>query len=453
MIGDLGAADATALAAMVAAGEVTPDELLDAALAAVEARNGALNAVVLMQGGVARRAIAEGLPRGPFRGVPFLIKDLGIEAKDFPSHNGSRLLANTVYRRDSAIFERIRATGVVTFGRTTAPRAGSGGGDEAAVYGGPTRNPWNLGHTSGGSSGGAGAAWRRGSWPSRMARTGAGRCGSRLKLRAVRVQADAGAAAGRALCGRGLGGHGDRRVPDAVGARHGGDAGRLRGRGLGAPYWAPPLQRGHAAAIARPPRRLRVGIVDTPSPAAPSTPRWPRPCARRAGCWKAWACGGAGDGDGGDVPGMMRAWTDIVAIGTALGIRGALRGRPLTGDLVEGVGRGACAPCRDAAPTRYLEAVGQIHAFGRQMAALFDGGRISCCRPPWPSRRAGWAALPTRPRITWPTAPGRRGFSPIRRSAPCSTPAASRRPACAGLVARGCRSASTWPRPSGRMKS
>ena len=158
MIGDLKVADATELAGLVARGEVSASELLDAALAAVEARNPAINAVVLMQEGVARKSIADGLPQGPFRGVPFLIKDLGCEAVDFPSHNGSRLLANTVYKRDSSIFERIRATGVVTFGRTTSPEGGIGAATESAVYGGPTRNPWNLDHTSGGSSGGAGAA-------------------------------------------------------------------------------------------------------------------------------------------------------------------------------------------------------------------------------------------------------------------------------------------------------
>lgn len=156
MIGDLGAADATELAGLVARGEVTPSELLDAALAAVEARNPAINAVVLVQEEVARRSIAEGLPVGPFRGVPFLIKDLGAEAKDFPSHNGSRLFANTVYGQDSAIFARMKATGVVTFGRTTSPEGGVGAATEAAVYGGPTRNPWNLDHTPGGSSGGRG---------------------------------------------------------------------------------------------------------------------------------------------------------------------------------------------------------------------------------------------------------------------------------------------------------
>src|SRR3990167_6875139 len=158
MIGDLGAKDATELAGLVASGQVSAGELLDAALAAVEARNPAINAVVLMQEGVARKAIADGLPHGPFRGVPFLIKDLGCEARDFPSHNGSRLFANTRYGRDSAIYERIRATGVVTFGRTTSPEGGIGAATEAAVYGGPTRNPWNLDHTPGGSSGGSGAA-------------------------------------------------------------------------------------------------------------------------------------------------------------------------------------------------------------------------------------------------------------------------------------------------------
>ena len=155
MIGDLGAADATGLAGLVAKGDVSPTELLDAALGAVAAHNPALNAVVLVQENAARAAIKAGLPRGPFRGVPFLIKDLGCEAVDFPSHNGSRLFANTRYSRNSAIFERIRATGVVTFGRTTAPEGGIGPATESAVYGAPTRNPWNLDHTSGGSSGGA----------------------------------------------------------------------------------------------------------------------------------------------------------------------------------------------------------------------------------------------------------------------------------------------------------
>ncbi|MBC7478576.1 MAG: amidase, partial [Pseudorhodobacter sp.] len=126
--------DATALAALVASGQVSPGELLDHALAAVSRDNPAINAVVLVQEGAARAAIARGLPPGPFRGVPFLLKDLGCEAVEFPSHKGSRLFADTRYRYDSAIFERMRATGVVTFGRTTSPEGGIGAATEAAVY-------------------------------------------------------------------------------------------------------------------------------------------------------------------------------------------------------------------------------------------------------------------------------------------------------------------------------
>ena len=120
--------DATFLAQQVASGAASPDELLDDALARVAAFNPQLNAVVLLQEETARQAIKAGLPDGPFKGVPFLMKDLGAEAKDFPSHSGSNLLKDTHYTYDSAIYDRMRSTGVVTFGRTTSPEGGIGPG-------------------------------------------------------------------------------------------------------------------------------------------------------------------------------------------------------------------------------------------------------------------------------------------------------------------------------------
>ena len=375
MIGDLGARDATALAAMVAAGEVTPTELLDAALAAVEARNGALNAVVLMQEGVARRAIADGLPVGPFRGVPFLIKDLGVEAVDFPSHNGSRLLANTRYAQDSSIFRRMRATGVVTFGRTTSPEGGIGAATESAVYGGPTRNPWNTGHTSGGSSGGAGAAvaagivaLAHGSDGGGSVRIPASSCGL-FGFKPTRARLPDGPYAGEGWAGMAIDGFLTRSVRDTAVML---DA--CEGADLGAPYWAPPLGRGHAAAISRPPGRLRVGICDTTLTGEPIHPEVAE--AVRAAGKLLESLGHQVEPalPRADVASMMRAWTDIVAVGTALSIRSALKGRPLTADLVEGVGRGACAHAETLHPTRYLQAVGEIHDFGRQMAGFFDAG-------------------------------------------------------------------------------
>lgn len=375
MIGDLGAADATELAERVARGDVSPTELLDAALAAVEARNPTLNAVVLVQEGVARKSIADGLPMGPFRGVPFLIKDLGCEAKDFPSHNGSRLFANTVYPGDSTIFERIKATGVVTFGRTTSPEGGVGSVTEATVYGGPTRNPWNTDHTSGGSSGGSGAAvaagivaFAHGSDGGGSVRIPASSCGL-FGFKSTRARLPDGPYAGEGWAGMAIDGFLTRSVRDTAAML---DA--CEGPDLGAPYVAPPLRHGHAAAISRPPRRLRVAICDTTLTGAPIHPEVAE--AVRAAGRLLESLGHVVEParPDADVPMMMRAWTDIVGVGTALSIRSKLGDRAPNADEVEGISRGAWAHAQSLHPTRYLQAVGEIHAFGRQMAGFFDQG-------------------------------------------------------------------------------
>ena len=373
MIGDLGAADATELAGLVAKGDVSPTELLDAALAAVAAHNPALNAVVLIQEGAARAAIKAGLPWGPFRGVPFLIKDLGCEAVDFPSHNGSRLFANTKYSRNSAIYDRIAATGVVTFGRTTAPEGGIGPATESAVYGAPTRNPWNLDHTSGGSSGGAGAAVAagivaiaHGSDGGGSVRIPASSCGL-FGFKPTRARLPDGPFAGEGWAGMAIDGFLTRSVRDTAIML---DA--CEGADLGAPYWAPPLVKSNADAISRPPRRLRIAICDTTLTGGaihPDVRAAVLQTARLLENLGHHVCPARPDAD---VPMMMRAWTDIVAVGTALSIEKALHGKPVTPDQIEAVGRGAVVHAATLSPTRYLDAVGEIHAFGRQMAGFFD---------------------------------------------------------------------------------
>ena len=373
MFGDLGAADATSLAGLVAKGDVSPDDLLDAALACVAAHNPALNAVVLVQEAAARAAIKAGLPRGPFRGVPFLIKDLGCEAVDFPSHNGSRLFANTRYSRNSAIFDRIRATGVVTFGRTTAPEGGIGPATESAVYGAPTRNPWNLEHTSGGSSGGAGAAvaagivtMAHGSDGGGSVRIPASSCGL-FGFKPTRARLPDGPFAGEGWAGMAIDGFLTRSVRDTAVML---DA--CEGADLGAPYSAPPLQHGHATAISRPPRRLRVAVCDTTLTGDAIHPEVRKAVLQTAALLENLGHHVTPARPVADVPMMMRAWTDIVAVGTALSIEKALDGKAATPDQIERVGRGAVAHAATLRPTRYLDAVGEIHTFGRQMAGFFD---------------------------------------------------------------------------------
>ena len=118
------------------------------------------------------RAADPGLS-GPFAGVPFLIKDLGQEYAGFPTSNGSRALADDVAEEHALVTRRFLDAGLVIFGKTNTPEFGAKGVTEPELWG-PARNPWNLGHTPGGSSGGSGAAVAAGIVPAAGANDGGG---------------------------------------------------------------------------------------------------------------------------------------------------------------------------------------------------------------------------------------------------------------------------------------
>jgi Asp-tRNA(Asn)/Glu-tRNA(Gln) amidotransferase A subunit family amidase len=150
--------DALGLADLVRRKDVTPGELLESAIERVEARNPAVNAVVIKLYDYATKAIADGLPDGPFRGVPFLMKDLTASIAGIPMTRGSRFFADTPpASADSEHVQRLKRAGLVIFGRTNSCELGLSLTCEPQLYG-PTRNPWDLTRISGGSSGGAAAA-------------------------------------------------------------------------------------------------------------------------------------------------------------------------------------------------------------------------------------------------------------------------------------------------------
>ncbi|MHB8876371.1 MAG: amidase, partial [Myxococcaceae bacterium] len=149
--------DALGLARLVAEKKVTPLELLNAAIERVEARNGRLNAVIQRFDEKARAVAAGPLPEGPFRGVPFLLKDLNAAFAGQPLNCGTRLLEGYVPDFDSEVVRRFKAAGLVTFGKTNTPEFGIMGVTEPELFG-PSRNPWNPQHTPGGSWGGAASA-------------------------------------------------------------------------------------------------------------------------------------------------------------------------------------------------------------------------------------------------------------------------------------------------------
>jgi len=166
--------DATHLAGLVRRREVSPDELLDAALDRLAAANPDLNAVVATFTDRARAARAAQSPDSPFYGVPFLIKDLLAAYAGEPLGCGSRFARrHLVPDRHSTLVERLLAGGLTIFGKTATPEFGLMPCTEP-VSTGITRNPWSLAHTPGGSSGGAAAAVAAGIVPMASAGDGGG---------------------------------------------------------------------------------------------------------------------------------------------------------------------------------------------------------------------------------------------------------------------------------------
>jgi amidase len=168
--------DATDQAALVASGEVSALELLDAAIERIESIDPALNAVIIRWFDHARDvATSPSLPMGPFHGVPFLLKDLWAMYAGQPLTNGCRALREVmpISATDTTLVTRFRAAGLVTAGRTNSPELGSLPTTEPEAWG-ATHNPWDLTRTPGGSSGGSGAAVAAGLVPIAHASDGGG---------------------------------------------------------------------------------------------------------------------------------------------------------------------------------------------------------------------------------------------------------------------------------------
>ncbi len=165
--------DALGLAELVRKGDVTPLELLDIAIARTEAVNPQLNAVIHKMYDEGRRLAARVDRQAPFAGVPFLIKDLGLEVKGFPLRTGCRGYEGYYSPEDSVLVKRFREVGLVYFGKTNTPEFGLTPFTEPEYFG-PTHNPWNPARSAGGSSGGSGAAVAAGMVPIATASDGGG---------------------------------------------------------------------------------------------------------------------------------------------------------------------------------------------------------------------------------------------------------------------------------------
>jgi len=156
--------DALGLARLVRDKEVSAEELLEVAITRAEAINPAINCIVEKLYDRARVEVNKGLPEGPFSGVPFLLKDLGMALKGTVTTNGSRLYMDARPDYTSTVVERYQRAGLVIFGKTASPEFGGTGTTESILFG-DTRNPWDINRSAGGSSGGSAAAVAAGVLP------------------------------------------------------------------------------------------------------------------------------------------------------------------------------------------------------------------------------------------------------------------------------------------------
>ena len=250
--------DGLAMAELVAKKEVSAAELLDAAIARAETVNPALNAIVYKDYERARAAAAAPLPRGPFTGVPFLLKDIALQCRGTPTRQGSRFLPPVPADHDSHLMVRFRRSGLVAFAKTNVPELGLLPTTEGRLYG-PACNPWENAHSPGGSSGGAAAAVAAGVVPLAHANDGGGSiripasCCGLVGLKPTRGRVSAGPDRPDGVDGLAVELVVSRSVRDSAAALD-----VAAGPEPGDPYAAPPAPGSYLEACRRAPRRLRI---------------------------------------------------------------------------------------------------------------------------------------------------------------------------------------------------
>ncbi len=261
MLTELAFADATAMAQLVATGEVQPIELVDAAIERIERLNPKLNAVITTLFDQARDAARSDLPAGPFRGVPLLLKDILGFLAGVRQTSGSEFLRDFVPGHDSELVVRLKKAGFVILGKTNAPELGILPTTEPRLFG-PTRNPWNLERTPGGSSGGSAAAVASGMVPMAHANDGGGSiripasCCGLFGLKPTRARNPLGPDVGDIMGGLVVEHALTRSVRDSAALL---DA--TCGPDIGDPYWAPPREQPYREEVQRDPGRLRIALT------------------------------------------------------------------------------------------------------------------------------------------------------------------------------------------------
>jgi amidase len=258
---EFGSYDGLGLAELVRKKQVTPRELLDEAIARTARVDPDINAVVVKHYDYAERQIEKGLAEGPFTGVPFLLKDLDI-LEGTRTTSGASVYKNDVADHTGTLAQRFLKSGVTIFGKSSTPEFGLMPTTEPRLFG-PTRNPWNIAHSSGGSSGGAGAVVAARILPVAHASDGGGSiripasASGVFGLKPTRARNPLGPDRGEGWAGFSCGHVLSISVRDSAAML---DA--TCGPEPSSPYMAPPPERPFLEEVGRDPGRLRIAFTD-----------------------------------------------------------------------------------------------------------------------------------------------------------------------------------------------
>jgi len=258
---DVALLDATAQAELVRKKEVKPIEFLEAAIERIERTNPQINAVVTSMYDIARKTAEGPLPNGPFAGVPFLMKDLGAGYAGVRQTQGSEFLKDFVSPFDTELTARYKRAGLVITGKTNTPEFGLVPTTEPRLFG-PTRNPWALEHSVGGSSGGSAAAVAAGIVPMAHANDGGGSiripasCCGLFGIKPSRARVPLGPLLGDMMGGLVCEHAVTHSVRDSAALL---DA--TAGPELGDPYYAPPQKRPYAEEVGADAGKLRIAFL------------------------------------------------------------------------------------------------------------------------------------------------------------------------------------------------
>jgi amidase len=260
-VDDIAFLDGTAQADLVRRKEVKPIELVDAAIERIERLNPVINAVITPMYDEARQVALGPLPDGPFAGVPYVLKDLGAEYAGTRLTEGSALLGDYISDHDTELVARLKKAGLIILGKTNTPEFGLLPTTEPRLFG-PTRNPWNVDHMAGGSSGGSGAAVAAAMVPMAHGNDGGGSiripasCCGVFGLKPTRARTPLGPDLAEDWHGLVIGHAITRSVRDSAALL---DA--TAGPDLGDPYWAPPQARPFVEEVGADPGKLRIAFT------------------------------------------------------------------------------------------------------------------------------------------------------------------------------------------------